>query len=141
MKLIIDIPEWLYDSISEYPSRGFAVSQLESAILHGTVLTECEDAISREAFIKRYDEWMYSEYGKHCEKDALAIRVANSLPSVTLWDTDSAIKSEGYMRGVNDDRNLWEHRIKQIRDEIERATIEMDYDTAKEALEIIDKYR
>ena len=46
-------------------------------------LTPCDDAISREAFIKRYDEWMYSEYGKHCEKDALAIRAANSLPSVT----------------------------------------------------------
>ena len=43
----------------------------------------CEDAISRQAFIKRYEEWMYSEYGKHCEKDALAIRVANSLPPVT----------------------------------------------------------
>ena len=40
MKLIIDIPEWLYDSISEYPSRGFAVSQLESAILHGTLIPD-----------------------------------------------------------------------------------------------------
>lgn len=43
----------------------------------------CDDAISREAFIKRYDEWMYSEYGKHCEKDALAIRVASSLSPAT----------------------------------------------------------
>ena len=40
MKLIIDIPEWLYDSILEYPSRGFAVSQLESAILHGTPISD-----------------------------------------------------------------------------------------------------
>ena len=54
---------------------------------------KCEDAISREAFIKRYDEWMYSEYGKHCEKDALAIRVANSLPSVTSSNAENTLES------------------------------------------------
>jgi hypothetical protein len=31
--------------------------------------------------------------------------------------------------------------LEQIRDEIERATIEMDYDTAKEALAVIDRYK
>lgn len=31
--------------------------------------------------------------------------------------------------------------LEQIRAEIERATIEMDYDTAKEALNVIDKYK
>lgn len=30
--------------------------------------------------------------------------------------------------------------LEEIRNEIERATIEMDYDTAKEALNVIDKY-
>lgn len=30
--------------------------------------------------------------------------------------------------------------LEQIRAEIERATVEMDYDTAKVALDIIDKY-
>ena len=60
---------------------------------------------------------------------------------------DDAIKSEGYMRGVNDDRKLWEHRIKQIRDEIERLHYHPKLDFIKNdevvemALEIIDKYR
>ena len=40
MQIVIDIPEWLYYSILEYPSRGFAVSQLESAILHGTPIPD-----------------------------------------------------------------------------------------------------
>lgn len=40
MQIVIDIPEGLYGSISEYPSRGFAVSQLERAILHGTPLPD-----------------------------------------------------------------------------------------------------
>lgn len=31
--------------------------------------------------------------------------------------------------------------LDEIRNEIERATIEMDYDTAKEALAVIDKYK
>ena len=43
----------------------------------------CDDAISREAFITRYREWMKSEYGKIPDDDALAIRVIKSLPSVT----------------------------------------------------------
>lgn len=56
MKLIIDIPEWLYDSISEYPSRGFAVSQLESAILHGTLIPDNETVCDIEQ-IKDVQKW------------------------------------------------------------------------------------
>lgn len=40
------------------------------------------DLISRQAFITRYDEWMYSEYGHHAREDALGLRVIKSLPPV-----------------------------------------------------------
>lgn len=43
----------------------------------------CDDAISRDAFITRYKEWMRSERGKIPNDDTLAIRVIESLPSVT----------------------------------------------------------
>ena len=43
----------------------------------------CEDAVSRDAFITRYKEWMRSERGKIPNDDTLAIRVIKSLPSVT----------------------------------------------------------
>jgi hypothetical protein len=42
----------------------------------------CEDAISRQAYIERYRKWGYSEYGRKMDNEALAIRVAMSLPSV-----------------------------------------------------------
>lgn len=58
----------------------------------------------------------------------------------TVCDIDCAIKSEGYMRGVNDDRNLWEHRIKQIRADIESARYGLINDGLDVALRIIDKY-
>ncbi|MBO7733310.1 MAG: DUF551 domain-containing protein [Methanobrevibacter sp.] len=40
------------------------------------------DLISRQAFITRYDEWMYSEYGHHASEDAFGLRVIKSLSSV-----------------------------------------------------------
>jgi hypothetical protein len=43
----------------------------------------CEDAISRQAYIERYRKWGYSEYGRKMNNEALAIRVAMSLPPVT----------------------------------------------------------
>ena len=37
MKLIIDIPEYLYEAILEFSNvSGLRVSQLENAVLHGT---------------------------------------------------------------------------------------------------------
>ena len=77
--------EWVRRD-SEMTDSGVA-DRLENIELYNMAISALKqepcNAISREAFIKRYDEWMYSEYGKHCEKDALAIRVANSLPPVT----------------------------------------------------------
>ena len=52
------------------------------------------------------------------------------------------ITEEEY-RKLMDIKNRERHTqrvIEDIRAEIERATIEMDYDTAKEALDIIDKH-
>lgn len=41
MKLIIDIPEYLYEAILEYPNvSGLNVSTLESAILHGAPIPD-----------------------------------------------------------------------------------------------------
>ena len=63
--------------------RRFAELKSEEYKLKAEAYKEpCEDAVSREAFIKRFDEWMYSEYGRHSEKDTLAIRVVKSLPPV-----------------------------------------------------------
>ena len=59
MKLIIDIPEWLYDNISEYPSRGFAVSQLESAILHGTPIPD--NATNGDMIRAIFPQWKLME--------------------------------------------------------------------------------
>lgn len=59
MQIVIDIPEWFYDSILEYPRRGIAVSQLERAILHGTVLPKGHGRlIDADEFIKAEKEWL-----------------------------------------------------------------------------------
>ena len=42
----------------------------------------CDDAISRQAYIERFRKWGYSEYGRRIDNEALAIRVAMSLPPV-----------------------------------------------------------
>lgn len=42
----------------------------------------CEDAISRQAYIERFRKWGYSEFGRKMDNEALAIRVAMSLPPV-----------------------------------------------------------
>ena len=60
MKIVIDIPKWLYDSISEYPSRGFAVSQLERVILHGTVLPKHGRLIDADEYFKI--SWEHPDY-------------------------------------------------------------------------------
>lgn len=53
MKLIIDIPEYLYEAILEYPNvSGLNVSQLESSILHGTPIPD--NATNGKEAIIRY---------------------------------------------------------------------------------------
>lgn len=66
----------------------------------------------------------------------------NQLSALGVNSLDYAIEiykivKKAYEKGLNDGHN----KIKQIRAEIERATIEMDYNTAKEALNVIDKYK
>ena len=65
--------------------RDVAIEQLkELGYELGEKIETDKDTISRQAYIERYRKWGYSEFGRKMGNDALAIRVAMSLPSVTL---------------------------------------------------------
>ncbi len=74
----------------------------------------CEDAISRQAYIERFRKWAYSEFGRKMDNEALAIRVAMSLPPVTpSISKDDMLKIDGlredaYKRGYEQARYDYE---------------------------------
>ena len=111
MKLVIDIPEIMYEEIKEYGIRNF--SALTDSIRNATPLTDCTDAISRKAVIevisnkkaKHIDDRVNNpiNYGTLADLE----QNINSLPSVNPTTDLSKIRAEiesRYLDGINEYR-------------------------------------
>lgn len=137
--------------------RDVAINQLkELGYGLGEKIRTDDDAISRQAYIKRFKKWGYSEFGRKMDNEELAIRVAMSLPSVNPQEPidykaqyeSFAKKAEIVISQLRADRDRLADVFDKIRAEIEQTA--KDYDKFDDyrrvrglwiALEIIDKYK
>lgn len=92
MQIVIDISEVLKQKIDEGFTNQVIIGKLWDATKNGTLLTECDDAISREAAIEELYQWVIvGEYEYTNATEYLKKRI-QKLPSVQPSQKEQEIK-------------------------------------------------